>query len=97
MSNAATVTSPAARGSARQLVNSSQLQRFFRGIGSRIEMAQSNSAHRSSRPLVARPGLAHFFVSVKHRVELAETQQRRIDKRRATGFNVFHLIEPDEN
>ena len=54
-------------------------------------------AHGSSRPLVARPELEHFFASVNHRVELAETQQRRIDKRRATGFNVFHLIEPDEN
>src|SRR5207237_4404982 len=39
----------------------------------------------------------HFFDTINHRVELAEAQQRRIDKRRATGFNVFHLIEPDEN
>ena len=97
MSTAAKVTSPVARGSSRQLVNKSQLQQFFRGIGSRMELAQTNVAYGSSRPLVLRPELQHFFASVNHRVELAETQQRRIDKRRATGFNVFHLIEPDEN
>jgi hypothetical protein len=61
-----------------------------------MEQAKTIAVHGSSR-LVVQSELAHFFSSVNHRVELAETQQRRIDKRRATGFNVFHLIEPDEN
>ena len=46
---------------------------------------------------MAKPELEHFFAAVNHAVERAEAQQRRIDKRLATGFNVFHLIEPDEN
>ena len=78
-------------------MNNSQVRQFFRGIGSRMDWAQTNVAYNSSRPLVPRAELQHFFASVKHRVKLAETRQRRIDKRRATGFNVFHLIEPDEN
>jgi len=97
MSTAAKRASRAARGSSRQLVNRSQLRQFFRDIGSRMELAQTNVAYGSSRQPVTRRALEDFFASVKHRVELAEIQQRRIDKRRATGFNVFHLIEPDEN
>jgi PD-(D/E)XK nuclease superfamily len=97
MRNGATVSSPAARSSTRQLVKRAQLVRFFADIGSRMERAQTNSVYGTSHTLVVRPKLEHFFSSVNHRVELAEMQQRRIDKRRATGFNVFHLIEPDEN
>jgi hypothetical protein len=97
MSDDATVSSPVARGSTRQLVNRAQLAHFFAAVGSRMERSRTNSGHGSSHPLVAGPELEHFFASVNHRVKLAETQQRRIDRRRATGFNVFHLIEPDEN
>jgi hypothetical protein len=97
MSTAATIPLPVARGSARKLVNRSQLDQFFAGIGSLMKLVQTNSSHGSRRPPVCKPDLEHFFASVSHRVELAETQQRRIDKRLATGFNVFHLIDPDEN
>ena len=82
--------------SARQRVKRSQLQQFFADIGSRMELSQTNSVG-SSRPLVARSELSHFFISINRRVELAEAQQRRRDKRHATAFNVFNLIEPDEN
>ena len=83
-----TVASQVARGSARQSVNKSELEQFFTGIASRIGPAQKNSHG---------PSLEQFFSSLKHRVELAGKQQRRINRRRATDFNVFHLIEPDEN
>jgi hypothetical protein len=46
---------------------------------------------------LAQSELKDFFASIRNRVEHAKAQQRRIDKQRATGFNVFHLIEPDEN
>ncbi len=62
-----------------------------------MEPAQINSTHGTSLPSVAKFEIEHFFVSVKHAVERAETQQRRIDKRLATGFNVVHLIDPGEN
>src|SRR5262245_33950704 len=77
-----------ARGSARQSVNKSELEQFFTGIACRIGPARKNSHGLS---------LEQFFSSLKHRVELAEKQQRRIDRLRATNFNVFDLIEPDEN
>lgn len=41
--------------------------------------------------------LQMFFRAVRRRVESAESKQRYIDKHQATGFNVFNLIEPDEN
>ena len=41
--------------------------------------------------------LERFFADVNYRVHLAETLQCQLDVRLATGFNVFDLIEPDEN
>jgi len=97
MSATATVTSPAARGASRQPVSRSELEKFFTDISSRMELDETNLSRRSSRPPVDQPELEQFFATVSHRVELAEKKQRRIDKRRATGFNVFDLFEPDEN
>jgi len=97
MNTAATVASPEIRGSSRQLVKRPELEQFFADISHQLELSETNLAHDSSRPLVGKSELEQFFAAVSHRVELAETQRRRIDKRQATGFNVFHLIEPDEN
>jgi hypothetical protein len=47
--------------------------------------------------LVEQPELEQFFAGVSYRLELAETTQRRLDQILATRFNVFKLIEPDEN
>jgi hypothetical protein len=41
--------------------------------------------------------LERFFADVNYRVHLAERLQCQLDVRLATGFNVFDLIEPDEN
>lgn len=97
MSTATTVASPKIRGSSRQLVKRPELEQFFADINSRLEMAETPLAHGPSGPLVDHSELEQFFAAVSHRVELAEAKQRLIDKREATGFNVFDLIEPDEN
>jgi hypothetical protein len=60
-------------------------------------MAQTDLAHGSSRPTVDQRELERFFTDVKYRVHLAETLRCRLDMRLATGFNVFDLIDPDEN
>lgn len=96
MSTAATGTSPVARGSARQRVKRLELEQFFADISSRMGSADTPSAQVSSRPPVDQFELEQFFASVGHREELAEKRQRRFDKRRASGFNVFDLIDPDE-
>jgi hypothetical protein len=46
---------------------------------------------------VDRREVERFFAAVNYRMQLAERLQCRLDKRLATGFNVFDLIEPDEN
>ena len=38
-----------------------------------------------------------FLDAVSKRIEEAESRQRQIEKKEATGFNIFDLIEPDEN
>ena len=41
--------------------------------------------------------LESFFASASELLEKAEKRQHHIDKRQATAFNVFDLIEPKEN
>jgi hypothetical protein len=90
--------------SSHQPVNRSELERFFADIGPRIQLPQTGLAHGSSRPPVDQRKLEQdqrererFFADVKYRVHLAEMLKRQLDERLATGFNVFDLIEPDEN
>ena len=78
-------------------VTRSELERFFADIRPRVELAQAESAHGSSPPPVDRRELEQFFAAAKYRVHLAERLRGELDKRLATGFNVFDLIEPDEN
>ena len=86
-----TVPSPVVPCSSPFSVNNSELEQFFTGISSRM------GAYNISRTPVAKSELEDFFATVSHKVELAEVQQRNLDKIQATGFNVFDLIEPDEN
>ena len=78
-------------------VSNFELEQFFAAVSSRIKATEKEFARGSSRLLTTQSEFERFFAAVSHRVELAETQQRRRDKKRATGFNVFDLIEPDEN
>lgn len=85
------------RGALRPLlVGQQELKQFFDDIRSRMGRYAAHSAGGSSR-LVGQQEVEQFFAAVDHRVTLAETRQRRIDKRQASGFNVFDMIEPDEN
>ena len=70
-----------------------QLRQFFAAIEPKVGFAGTNTAGAS----VAKFEVADFFTTIQARVKVAEEQQRRIDRRLATAFNVFHLIEPDEN
>jgi hypothetical protein len=90
--------------SSHQPANRSELERFFADISPRIEVAKTDLAHASYRPPLERRELVQdprelprFFADVNYRVHLAETLQRQLDVRLATGFNVFDLIQPDEN
>lgn len=46
---------------------------------------------------IKRPDLERFFMGVGQRMEAAEVEQRRRNKKEATGFNVFDYIDPYEN
>jgi hypothetical protein len=83
--------------SSHQPVNRSELEGFFADISSRIQMVQTDLPHGSSRPPVDERELERFFADVNYRVHLAEMLRCQLDMRLATGFNVFDLIEPDEN
>src|SRR5882672_6602937 len=97
MSTTATSNLPTARISSRQPVKFFELEKFFAEISSRMESVSINLAINSYHSPVGRAEVVRFFADVRRRVELAEMRQRRIDKRRATRFNVLDLIEPDEN
>ena len=94
MSVTSAVASQEARGSSHQLVQRRELEQFFAGIKTRMESAATVLTQGSSRPLVRKSEVEQFFSGIRRKVE---PQQRRHDKRWATGFNVFDLIEPDEN
>lgn len=78
-----------------QLVVQPELRQFFAEIDHRLTSAETTRANNDQ--MVEQPDLEQFFADVSYRVELAEATQRRIDQKLATGFNVFNLIEPDEN
>jgi hypothetical protein len=61
-----------------------------------MNLAETPLARGSSRPM-NQSRLKKFFAAANQQVHLAEARGRRADKRLATGFNVFDLIEPDEN
>lgn len=69
-----------------QAVQQSELEQFFAAISLKIDSTA-----------VAPSELHQFFNDVRQQVEKAEEQQRREDLKHATRFNVFDLIEPDEN
>lgn len=69
-----------------QLFGQEDLNRFFTEAGSRLA--------KTVVLVDVRPeALNQFFSGAKRKVQLAE----EIDRQRASGFNVFDLIRPDEN
>ena len=73
------------------LVNQRELRKFFADIGSRT--AQDGACFQ----LQDWKHLKRFFSAVGSRVAIAEKKQRQRDRKEATRFNVFDLIDPDEN
>lgn len=71
--------------------DSSDLKQFFAGVGSRIRL--SATPHSTS----VTSELKDFFATVSNKLKLAEGEKARTDKVQATRFNVFDLIDPDEN
>jgi hypothetical protein len=86
MSAKANVTSPEDQRSTSQLVDRAGLERFFTEAASRL-------AGREILPELSVERLDRFFSGAKHHVDLAE----QLDRKLASGFNVFDLIRPDEN
>ena len=76
---------------------SSALDRFFTEINDQVAPEAAPLAHSPARPLADISRLKSFMDAVSHRVEETESRQRSIDRKTATGFNVFDLIAPDEN
>ena len=75
----------------RQLVNKGELEKFFANICSLMKREEGSSQL---------PDLKHlkrFFFSISSRLAIAEKKQRQLDRKKATRFNVFDLIDPDEN
>lgn len=67
------------------------LQRFFAEVGSRISQAKPVDG------LADTSALKPFFFHAGERLRLAAETRRQRDRIDATRFNVFHLIDPDEN
>jgi hypothetical protein len=76
---------------ASQFANQSELQQFFTDIGSLMAQDSSLSQFADQKQL------ERFFAEIGSRVVMAEKEQRQLDRKEATRFNVFNLIEPDEN
>jgi hypothetical protein len=68
------------------MIDEPDLQRFFVDIGTLIERDRPTEQE-----------LICFFAETGELIKQAEVKQRELDKTEASGFNVFSLIEPDEN
>ncbi len=71
----------------RQNVSHIELKRFFTDIKARIGQEEAKATPNLSE-------LKSFFSEIRDKVE---PQQRLLDQKMATGFNVFDFIDPDEN
>jgi len=74
-----------------------QLERFFSEIGRRLVVPASSPTLSPAAPPVEMPEVKDFFSAAGHVIEAAEARQRKADRLQASRFNVFDLIEPDEN
>ena len=72
-------------------VTERELEQFFSGIRARVKPAVAPITTFS------RTQLDCFFRAARRHLDAFEKARFRRDKEEATGFNVFHFIEPDEN
>jgi hypothetical protein len=73
---------------ASSFVNKSEIEQFFFDISELMEAPQLKPAKSE---------LERFASTVTRKIKLATAQEAKINKIKATRFNVFNLIEPDEN
>ena len=85
------------RTSRDKLGDENELEEFFTNIDSRINSTDTSSRDSSSGVSPAQTDIKRYFGAISDQIQSADVKQRRLDKRQATGFNVFALIEPDEN
>jgi len=74
-----------------QPVSLPELRKFFAGIGLRLELPEPGPNSPSPKDL------EEFLAAISVHIAQAEEQQRELDRKEATRFNVFDLIEPEEN
>ncbi len=74
-------------------VEQAELQQFLNEVGSRMATEKAEATREETDSQVNPQELERFFSAVNQRLNQGE----RRDRRQASGFNVFYLIEPDEN
>lgn len=67
-------------------ISESKMEQFFADMGPQVQVS-----------VFSQPDVEQFFSEMGRQVERAQTQQSEIDRKRATGFNVFDFIQPNEN
>lgn len=75
----------------RHRTTRAKLQKFFARVS---PMAAS---HAAALATIDQSELATYFSTLGHHIGHAARQQEQFDRVKATKFNVFGLIEPDEN
>lgn len=73
-------------------VSGREVEQFFKGVSSRM-----NLASRATKRPINKNELDQFFVTAARHLATSEKVRMRRDRKLASGFNVFHFIEPDEN
>ena len=76
-----------------QVVSQSELQRFFSGIGAHSAKEELKAGREGAARNVTTKELSRFFRVAEQHLELSVQKDRQF----ASRFNVFDLIEPDEN
>lgn len=73
-------------------MNRLELEHFFASVSSRLHQVEDAPANS-----ISRVQLDSFFSIIGNRLAASDKSRLLHDRKLATGFNVFHFIEPDEN
>ena len=77
-------------------ISESEMEQFFSDMSREVERAETHQ-NKLEISTISESELEQFFSEMRRQVEGAQTQQRKLDREQTSGFNVFDLIEPDEN
>lgn len=73
-----------------------EFRRFFDEVATQVTLPVAAPPFRPEAP-IEQQQLDYFFDTIRSRVAIERQRQQEIDLTEATRFNVFDLIEPDEN